>query len=182
MKNNLFFCHIISGLFLLLLAACSTPTNTEKSIAAKQPSGPYLDTKKTTTDDMKKATKPSGPYLDTKNSTSPTAKNPIIIDGCQERISVKKGETVQVLLPATAGTGYVWTLAKPSTLLSQNQTNNIKYKQEPNADPKIVGAPQKQILEFTAIAIGSETIDIIYSRSFEKNKVAKKCTITVSVQ
>jgi predicted secreted protein len=132
---------------------------------------------------MKKATTPSGPYLDTKNSTSPTAtKNTIIIDGCQERISVKKGEIVQILLPATAGTGYAWTLATPSTILSQNQTNNIKYKQEPNADPKIVGAPQKQILEFTAISTGSETIDVIYSRSFEKNKAAKKCTIAVNVQ
>jgi predicted secreted protein len=85
-------------------------------------------------------------------------------------------------LPGSAGTGYVWTLAKPATLLSQNQATNIKYKQDASAATGTVGGPQKQILEFTATSAGTETIEVIYSRSFEKNKVAKTCKISVSVQ
>jgi predicted secreted protein len=214
MKNSVLSYLTAFCLIALFSTACTTPTPTTTTptmLTAQQPQPPRLDTKGTTTEDMKNAnTTPTSPRLDTKGTTTedmknanktPTPPSPrldtkgtttedmknankkgtVTVDGCQERATIKKGETLQVLLPATPATGYVWTLVKPSTVLSQTQSANPQYKKDAAATGA-VGTSQKQILEFTAVSTGTETIDVIYSRSFEKNKPAKKCTISVSVQ
>ena len=170
MKKNSIICCTIC-LMALFSTACSNKPNettrsSQMSLDTAPPTSP-MDIKET-------------PMTD--NQLTEETAIDVVIDGCQEQASVKKGKILQILLPATPGTGYVWTLAKPATILSQNRADNSKYKKDPKADPMMVGGTQKQILEFKALNVGTETIDLIYSRSFEKNKIEKKCTIKITVK
>ena len=170
MKKNSIICFTICLMALFSTACSNKPNETTRSsqmpLGTAPPTSP-MDIKET-------------PMTD--NQLTEESAIDAVIDGCQEQASVKKGKILQILLPATPGTGYVWTLAKPATIISQNRADNSKYKKDPKADPMMVGVTQKQILEFKALNVGTETIDLIYSRSFEKNKIEKKCTIKITVK
>jgi predicted secreted protein len=179
MKRTIFSCAIVF-LCALSFVMCSnnskptsnTPEQQQQGLAGPLPGGqprPNMDTRKTTTTEMQKA-----------NAKKSLKGN--VLDGCQERITIKQGETFTLLLPAVAGTGYVWTLPTAPTLLTQKKTAEYEYQEEPSTDPNIVGKAQKQILEFTGTKAGTETINIVYIRLFDKTKVENKCTISVTVQ
>ena len=173
MKKTIFYALTLCLMGALSFTSCSDkasePTRTSLT-GPGTPKQPNMDTKNTTTTEMKKSNAKT-------NQTGG-----LVIDGCQEKATAQKGTSVQILLPAVAGTGYLWTLAKVPTLLSQVNKDNVKYKDEPKTDPMMVGASQKQILDFTANNAGTETLDLIYIRPFEKNKIEKRCSITITVE
>ncbi len=108
----------------------------------------------------------------------------VTLDGCTEQTSIKKGNTLTILLPANAGTGYQWMESKPPNMLRRENQNELKYKDaaaQP-ANPPMVGGAKKQILTYTAVGGGTETLDLIYVRAWEKDKVERRCSVKVAIE
>jgi predicted secreted protein len=176
MKKNILLCSVVC-IVALSFMMCSnnnkptsnTPEQQQQGLAGPLPGGPQrpnMDTRKTTTTEMQKS--------NAKKSLSGT-----IIDGCQERITIKKGEKVTLLLPVVAGTGYYWTLPNGSKFVTSAE-NGIQSKE--SSGDQMVGKGEKQVFELTGTTVGTETLNFIYSRSFEKNKIESKCDMSVTVQ
>lgn len=120
------------------------------------------------------------PPLSTATSKSVSNSDDVVVDDCPESVTLTKGQNLTIKLPATEGTGYVWQVKNPVTLLKSNDADVIQYEQKP-ADGS-VGRASKQIMRFTAVQVGTETMVLVYLRPFDKNVVAEKCTIRVTVQ
>lgn len=120
------------------------------------------------------------PPLSTATSKSVSNGNDVVVDDCPESVTLKKGEGLTLKLPATEGTGYVWQVKDAVTLLKSNDTDVIQYVQKPTEG--MVGKASKQIMRFTAVQVGTETMVLVYLRPFDKDVIAEKCTIRVTVQ
>ncbi len=106
---------------------------------------------------------------------------------CPYNITVKNGETFQIKMHAVAGTGFLWTMATESSLVSLNHPKETVYEAEPNdtSDPTTpkVGGKKVQVLEFTASKVGTGNLTLLYARPWEKDKEpAEKCVIALKVE
>ena len=106
---------------------------------------------------------------------------------CPSKITVRKGDVFQVKLNANAGTGYVWALAKPSKLVAIKNETELRYEKI-NEDENVqkgdkqVGGKTLQVLELTALEVGTEKIELQYKRSWETTQSpADVCVIEVIV-
>ena len=120
------------------------------------------------------------PPLSTATSKSVSNNNEVVIDGCQENVTLSKGDKLIIKMPANEGTGYVWQLKDPVNVLVSNDGDVIQYEKQP-ADGA-VGKASKQLIRFTAKNVGTETLNLVYLRPFDKEEVAEKCTIHVAIQ
>jgi len=85
-----------------------------------------------------------------------------------ESIDVKKGDYIKVVLYASGGTGYAWTLATQNPLLTEAVGNSSAPVE---GTEKLTGGKVKSVfyLKIKADASGQETLQFVLSRSWEKN-------------
>jgi len=80
-----------------------------------------------------------------------------------------------VHLPYTAGTGYSWSASPAPSLLKLSGTSDVQRAQVP-------GSSGEQVLIFTAVAPGAETLTLVYARPWEKGKApAKSFALMVTI-
>lgn len=113
-------------------------------------------------------------------TSKPVSNGDVVVDGCQESVTLSKGQKLIVKLPATEGTGYIWQIKTPLTVLKSIDSDVIQYEKQP-ADGA-VGKTSKQLIHFTAETVGTETLNLVYLRPFDKENVADKCSIRIIVQ
>jgi inhibitor of cysteine peptidase len=92
-----------------------------------------------------------------------------------QTINAKVGDTVVVTLAGNPTTGYNWAADKLDTSILQ-QVGDASFK----ADSNLIGAGGMVTLKFKAVAAGTTTLTLNYSRSFETG-VAPLQTFTVTV-
>jgi predicted secreted protein len=107
-------------------------------------------------------------------------KDTLVYTGCQEKIILKTGSTVEIRLEAIQGTGYQWILKEPSPLLQQLGSDVLEYSSPENRE-NMVGQAGFQILRFKALNIGIGEVLLEYKRTFEE-QVEKSCRIKIEVE
>lgn len=117
------------------------------------------------------------------------SKKPLsIFTNCPSEIRVKKGESFQIKLPATSGTGYVWMFSTTPKLLIMKKTDEFHYEEIDGAvnnyrEKPAPGKKKLQILEMTAIESGIETVELVYKRAHENAEThSEKCVVKVTVE
>jgi inhibitor of cysteine peptidase len=78
--------------------------------------------------------------------------------------TLARGDTLEVSLPATSGTGYTWQAAPVVDALVQ-PVGDTKFK----IDASMPGAPGHQIFRFSVEASGTGAIEMHYVRPWEKD-------------
>jgi len=90
-------------------------------------------------------------------------------------ISLVVAQELDVHLPYTAGTGYSWSASPSPSLLKYSGSSTTQRAQIP-------GSAGEQRLAFIATAPGTETLNLVYARPWEKDKApAKSFTLTVTI-
>jgi len=77
--------------------------------------------------------------------------------------TLSRGDTLEVSLPATSGTGYTWQPAPIASALVK-VVGDTKFK----IDNRMPGAPGHQIFRFSVEASGTGTLELRYIRPWEK--------------
>ena len=113
-------------------------------------------------------------------TSKPIGNGDVVVDGCQESVTLSKGQNLVIKLMATEGTGYVWQTKDTLTLLKSLDSDVIQYEKQPAEGA--VGKTSKQLIHFTAETIGTETLNLVYLRPFDKENIADKCSIRIVVQ
>lgn len=80
-----------------------------------------------------------------------------------QKLMVKVGESIRFTAPANPTTGYQWQLLQPLQLFKVSET----YQPQKVA-PHVVGAGGQICFEFIAQHVGSEQIQLVYIRPWEK--------------
>jgi predicted secreted protein len=83
--------------------------------------------------------------------------------------TLSRGDTLEISLPATSGTGYTWQAAPIADTLVK-PVGDMKFKID-NAMP---GAPGHQIFRFSVEASGTGSIEMHYLRPWEKDTAPAK--------
>jgi inhibitor of cysteine peptidase len=79
-------------------------------------------------------------------------------------VTLSRGDTLEVSLPATSGTGYTWQAAPIADALVK-PVGDMKFK----IDNEMPGAPGHQIFRFSVEASGTGSIEMHYLRPWEKD-------------
>lgn len=90
------------------------------------------------------------------------------MQGRQEAIKVLKGHEFTITLQSNPGTGYQWNPTFNTTIL-----NLVSHEYKP-ASTKLLGSPGTDVFTFKAINHGTDTVKMIYKRSWEKESVQEK--------
>ena len=90
------------------------------------------------------------------------------MQGGQEAIKVSNGHEFTITLQSNPGTGYQWIPTFNTTIL-----NLVSHEYKP-ASTKLVGSPGTDVFTFKAINHGTDTVKMIYKRSWEKESVQEK--------
>jgi inhibitor of cysteine peptidase len=97
----------------------------------------------------------------------------------QSMIVVKRGETLTVLLPSRAGTGYSWAIEGTDGKAPLTKTSQ-KFETAGQTRP---GEGGEEHLQFRAAESGEGTVRFVYRRPWEKNAApAKTLDVTVRVE
>jgi len=98
--------------------------------------------------------------------------------------SMKVGERLEVRLGASAGTGYVWTLAGPVPANMQMTTADPAGRVAPvSGGERLVGGATMTTFGMTAVAQGEGSLRFVLVRPWEKGEAAKPArTVEVSVE
>ena len=101
------------------------------------------------------------------------------VSGC-----MKVGERLEVRLGASAGTGYVWTLAGPVPANMQMTTADPAGRVAPvSGGERVVGGATMTTFGMTAVAQGEGNLRFVLVRPWEKGEAAKPARIVeVSVE
>ena len=86
----------------------------------------------------------------------------------QENIIVKKGQEFTVTLESNPGTGYQWI-----PMFNTSIINLISHNFQPSTT-KLMGSPGTDVFKFKAINFGTESLKMVYKRSWEKEFVKEK--------
>jgi inhibitor of cysteine peptidase len=96
-----------------------------------------------------------------------------------EIVTLKVGETLQVLLEGNITTGFTWEIAKNDANIIEPQGER-EYQQE---NTNLVGSGGTFIFKFKAIEKGQTNLWLVYHRSFEKdNPPAKEFKLQIKVE
>jgi predicted secreted protein len=88
---------------------------------------------------------------------------------------LRVGETFQIVLEANPSTGYTWQVAGVDTSILQ--LGDVEFR--PTSD--LLGAPEEQIIPFTALRSGETAVDLRYKRPWEKETRLQNFVVNVSV-
>ena len=97
---------------------------------------------------------------------------------CPETLNMKVGETVQVQLADNPSTGYSWKLAQSLQHLNATTT----YNAHKTDDYLVVGLGGVRQFNFKALSTGEETIQLVYTRSWEPNIVGAAWSCKVNIE
>ena len=81
-------------------------------------------------------------------------------------VELTKGEEIKVSLEANATTGYEWKIAE----IDDSVIKLVNSDYRVNSERNITGAGGYQNYTFKVVGQGSTKLEIIYHRSWEKNK------------
>lgn len=87
-----------------------------------------------------------------------------------------KNDTICVAFPMSSGTGFVWEVMNKPALCIQRETSYESIKKNRP------GSSVKEIMTFILTTKGTEDIQFIYHRPFEKNKPGKIKTLHLIVR
>jgi inhibitor of cysteine peptidase len=90
------------------------------------------------------------------------------MQGGQEAIKVSNGHEFIITLQSNPGTGYQWIPTFNTTIL-----NLVSHDYKP-ASTTLLGSPGTDVFTFKAINHGTDTVKMIYKRSWEKESVQEK--------
>jgi inhibitor of cysteine peptidase len=88
---------------------------------------------------------------------------------------VRVGDTFQVVLEANPSTGYSWHVAGVDTAVLQ--PGNMEFR--PTSG--LLGAPEEQIIPFTALRVGQTAVDLVYKRPWEQEMRLQSFMMNVQV-
>jgi inhibitor of cysteine peptidase len=96
-------------------------------------------------------------------------------------VTLKKGNLLEVTLPATLGTGYSWQVTQAGeVLLSLRHQSDGKKR---NGEGPKTGGAENQVFQFDAKSRGTGKLELQYVRPWEKQAPpAKTFSLTVTVQ
>ncbi|MDY6953319.1 MAG: protease inhibitor I42 family protein [Thermodesulfobacteriota bacterium] len=85
------------------------------------------------------------------------------------------GETFHIVLEANPSTGYSWQVAGVDTAILQ--AGEVQFRRT----SELLGAPEEQIIPFTALRSGATTVDMRYARPWEEETRLQNYIINVRV-
>jgi len=88
---------------------------------------------------------------------------------------IRVNETFQIVLEANPSTGYSWQVAGVDTSLLQ--AGKVAFRRT----SKLLGAPEEQIIPFTALKSGDTTLNLSYARPWEKEARLQNFIMKVTV-
>ncbi|MDY6838307.1 MAG: protease inhibitor I42 family protein [Thermodesulfobacteriota bacterium] len=88
---------------------------------------------------------------------------------------IRVGETFHIVLEANPSTGYSWHVGGVDTSILQ--TGKVKFQRT----SELLGAPEEQIIPFSALKSGNTTVDLRYMRPWEKQSRLQNYIINVMV-
>lgn len=96
---------------------------------------------------------------------------------CPTDLTVAVGETIQLVADDNPSTGYSWKLQTVLQYLAATSS----YKANKTEGYLIVGAGGVRTFNFKATAVGTETIHMVYNRSWSPQEVGAQwvCQVTV---
>ncbi|OUY08801.1 protease inhibitor I42 family protein [Acinetobacter populi] len=98
-------------------------------------------------------------------------------EACPANLSLAIGEKIGFSAPENATTGYQWQLKNPLNHLSATS-----YYVADAKDQTVVGSGGIRHFEFSAKKAGTETIQLDYVRTWEKDKPAESWQCQVSIK
>ncbi len=117
---------------------------------------------------------------------SPKIENPavleVVVEGCKESVSLTSGQVLKLKLPATAGTGYSWSVAKSPEFMGITNADAMTFEPMEKPEEGKVGYATWQVLEFKTTAAGEGMLELNYVRPFEPTKIEQTCKIKVMVK
>ena len=85
------------------------------------------------------------------------------------------GDTFHIVLEANPSTGFSWHVGGVDTSILQ--TGKVKFRRT----AELLGAPEEQIMTFSALKSGNTTVDLRYMRPWEKQSRLQNYIINVMV-
>ncbi len=92
-----------------------------------------------------------------------------------DRVSVAKGDVVRVVLKAAGGTGYSWTARGSSDVFT------VVSRRESSTNPGVPGGGVKVVFTLEATRSGTDTFKAQLRRSFGKDRVDRRFSLTLKV-
>lgn len=121
---------------------------------------------------------------------APPSANPlvkiVVIDEKHDgkTVSVKKGESVAIKLESNPTTGFNWRVGTVSSSAAK-QNGKVEFEQTPlpSGSGPILGRGGHSVIKFDTVAPGKVSIQLEYSRPWEKNKAPfKTFTVTLDIK
>jgi len=88
---------------------------------------------------------------------------------------IRAGETFHIVLEANPSTGYSWHVTGVDTSILQPGDMEFRPTSE------LLGAPEQQIIPFTALRAGETAIDLVYKRPWEQEMRLQNFMMNVRV-
>ena len=95
-------------------------------------------------------------------------------------IELERGQEVSVILPATAGTGYIWEVKQKAPGVLQ-QIGNVQYSRRAML-PNMMEQNGLNIWSFQAVKTGQDVLSYSYHRPWGSDKPTKILEWTVTVK
>lgn len=93
------------------------------------------------------------------------------------QVELREGDTLEVRLESVPGTGFVWE-PEAEELVILMEEGNPDFE----SDSDLVGAPAVMVLHFKAIALGEETLRLVYHKPWEDVDPENSFEVDVVVQ
>lgn len=112
------------------------------------------------------------------NTAVPVGQAYTLNQQCPAELHLAVGETLRFTADDNPSTGYAWKLRAPLEILEATSV----YKANKTEGYLVVGAGGVRQFSFTAKNVGTETIHLVYTRSWELTQVATewRCKVTVA--
>jgi inhibitor of cysteine peptidase len=102
--------------------------------------------------------------------------------GAHAAVTVRRGHTLEVRLPANPSTGYGWQVVGGDPSIVAFVTRRDE-RTGASTRPQVTGAPSMQVLIFKAKALGTTDLVLGYVRPWEKDRPpAETAALSVAVQ
>jgi predicted secreted protein len=96
--------------------------------------------------------------------------------GTRAEITLHRGQSVEVRLPANVSTGFGWEVAGVdasvvSLVGRRDERGDASAHQQSTGVPVVVGVPSVQVLVFQAKSVGQTDVALVYIRPWERERL-----------